>query len=502
MKKPRLSFLQIWNMSFGFLGIQFGWALQLANVSRIFQTLGAEIGDIAILWIAAPVTGLILQPIVGHLSDHTWTGLGRRRPYFLIGAIFASIALFIMPNSPALWVAAGMLWIMDASINISMEPFRAFVGDLLPPEQRTKGFAMQSFFIGTGSVVASALPFILTNYFGVANTAPEGMIPPSLKIAFYTGGVVFFLAVLYTVFTTKEYTPEEVEAFNAAEEQDIAGGSQKVDYDPTPLPAEKFLKLAPYWIGIGLVLTFLIYRYAHHEEPLILSIGLVVFGVLQLLTGLFTRQGKTSSGLVEIINDLFKMPATMKQLAWVQFFSWFGLFSMFLYTTSAVTSHVYGTDDTTSTLYNTGADWVNIMFTVYNLVAAIVAFALAPLAARIGRKNLHAANLVFGGAGLISIYFITDPMVLLISMIGVGLAWASILSIPYAILTGSLPSKKFGIFMGIFNFFIVLPEITASSIYGFLLNTFFNDQAIYVIITGGFSLFVAALLVYRVEDKY
>ncbi len=502
MKKPQLSFFQIWNMSFGFLGIQFGWALQLANVSRIFQTLGANVSDIAILWIAAPVTGLILQPIVGHMSDHTWTKLGRRRPFFLLGAIFASIALLIMPNSPAVWIAAGMLWIMDASINISMEPFRAFVGDMLPPEQRTKGFAMQSFFIGVGSVVASALPFVLTNWFGVENTSPAGTIPPSLKIAFYTGGVVFFFAVLYTVLFTKEYSPEEMEAFEKEEEENRPSDKAKVDYDPKPLPASKFYKNAPYWIVVGLISTFLIFRFSHHEEPLILSIGFVVFGLLQLLTGWLTNQGKTKSGLVEIINDLFKMPKTMQQLAWVQFFSWFGLFSMFLYTTSAVTSHIYGTEDTTSKLYNDGADWVNIMFTVYNAVAALIAFALAPIAAKIGRKQLHVVNLIAGGVGLISMYFINNPMVLLVSMIGVGLAWASILSIPYAILTGSLPSRKFGIYMGIFNFFIVLPEITASSIYGFMLNTFFDDQAIYVIITGGLALIVSALLVFRVEDKY
>lgn len=500
MKKPKLNFLQIWNMSFGFLGIQFGWALQLANVSRIFQTLGADIGEIAILWIAAPVTGLIVQPIVGHYSDKTWTRLGRRRPYFLVGAIFASIALFIMPNSPALWVAAGMLWIMDASINISMEPFRAFVGDLLPPEQRTKGFAMQSFFIGFGSVIASLLPFILTNWFGVDNTAAPGKIPMSIKIAFVSGGAVFLITVLYTVFTTKEYSPEEVEAFEE-DENSSEEGSVKVVYDPTPINSGIFLKGSPIWIIIGAVGTFLILRYSDHQEPLILTIGLVVFGVIQVVVGLLTKQGNTQNGLVEIMNDLYKMPTTMRQLAWVQFFSWFGLFSMFIYTTPAITSHIYLTNDTTSQAYNDGADWVNVMFGTYNGVAALVAFLFAPVAAKIGRKSLHIINLILGGAGLISIYFISDPNLLLVSMIGIGFAWASILSIPYAILTGGIPSKKFGIYMGIFNFFIVLPEIIASSIYGFLLHTFFNDEAIYVIVTGGASLLLAALLVVRVEDK-
>ncbi len=502
MKRPLLSFAQIWNMSFGFLGIQFGWALQLANVSRIFQTLGADIGDIAILWIAAPVTGLIIQPIIGHMSDHTWTRLGRRRPYFLIGAIFASIGLLIMPNSPALWVAAGMLWILDASINVSMEPFRAFVGDMLPNEQRTKGFAMQSFFIGTGSVIASLLPWILSNWIGIENTAPEGEIPPSLKISFYAGGVVFFGAVLWTVLSTKEYTPEEMDAFEEEEKDKTEGEESASSFDPSPLAAGVFSKHAHWWLIVGIALTFLIVNYSHHEEPLILSIGFIVFGIIQYLTAWLTRQGRTDSGFVEVINDLFKMPKTMRQLAWVQFFSWFGLFSMFLYTTPAVTSHVYGTTDPTSQIYNTGADWVNVMFGTYNGVAALVAFLFAPVAAKIGRKSLHMVNLILGGIGLISMYTVTDPNLLLVSMIGVGFAWASILAIPYAILTGSLPSRKFGIYMGIFNFFIVLPEITASSIYGFLLSTFYNDQAIYVIITGGISLIIAALLVIRVEDKY
>ena len=498
MEKPRLSFWQIWNMSFGFLGIQFGWALQLANVSRIFQTLGADIGEIAILWIAAPVTGLIVQPIIGHMSDHTWNRLGRRRPYFLTGAILASIALFIMPNSPALWVAAGMLWIMDASINISMEPFRAFVGDMLPAEQRTKGFAMQSFFIGFGSVVASVLPFVLTNWLGIENTAAEGEISSSLRISFYAGGLVFLLAVVWTVVKTKEYPPEQIEAFQAEEAR--RRGVELDNGKNSFLPASTFTKSAPWWIVLGAILTFLIFRFSHHEEPIILSIGIFVFGVIQLAVGLMTKRGKTDSGFVEVLNDLFRMPKTMKQLAWVQFFTWFGLFSMFLYMTPAVTSHIYGTEDTTSTAYNEGADWVGILFATYNLVAALAAFLLPVFAAKTNRKTVHMASLIAGGIGLISIYFVQDSNLLIISMIGVGIAWASILSMPYAILTGSLPIKKFGIYMGIFNFFIVIPEITASSIYGVLLSNVFHEKSIYVLITGGVSLIIAALLVLRVDD--
>src|SRR5690554_5748228 len=254
MKKRRLSFWEIWNMSFGFFGIQFGFALQNANVSRIFETLGARVEDIPILWIAAPITGLIVQPIIGHLSDKTWNGFGRRRPYFMIGAIFTTLALYIMPNSPSLWIAAGMLWIMDASINISMEPFRAFVGDNLPSEQRTMGFAMQSFFIGTGAVIASALPYILTNWFGISNTAAEGVIPESVKLSFYVGGVVLIASVLYTVLTSKEYSPEELAAFE--EEKEKSTGIKTVI--KTPVTSSRFLKNGTIWTIAGVAATSLI----------------------------------------------------------------------------------------------------------------------------------------------------------------------------------------------------------------------------------------------------
>ncbi|MEJ2004999.1 MAG: MFS transporter, partial [Cyclobacteriaceae bacterium] len=488
--KPRLSFWQIWNMSFGFFGIQFGWALQLANVSRIFETLGAEIGEIAILWIAAPVTGLLVQPIIGHMSDKTWTRLGRRRPYFLVGAILASIALFIMPNSPALWVAAGMLWIMDASINISMEPFRAFVGDMLPKDQRTMGYAMQSFFIGFGSVIASVLPFVLTNWLGVPNTADAGEIPMSLKISFYVGGIAFLLAVVWTVIRTKEYSPEQMEVFHQEEE---GGQPLRVEHEEeNMIRAITFFKQGPIWIAVGAILTVLISTYSSHREPLVLSIGMIIFGILIIISGILTRLGKRNSGFLEVFNDLFKMPDTMKQLAWVQFFSWFGLFSMFLYTTGAVTSYTYGSTDPTSTVYQEGADWVGILFGMYNFMAMFFAFALPPLAKRSSRKTAHMISLIAGGLGLISFYFISNPNLLLISMVGIGLAWAAILSMPYAMLTSAIPTRKFGIYMGIFNFFIVLPEIVASSIYGYLLETFFDNQSIYVLIAGGISLFIAA----------
>lgn len=494
--KPRLSFWQIWNMSFGFLGIQFGFALQNANVSRIFETLGANVEDIPILWIAAPVTGLIIQPIIGYMSDNTWNRLGRRRPYFLVGAILASFALLLMPNSPALWIAAGMLWIMDASINVSMEPFRAFVGDMLPSEQRTKGFAMQSFFIGTGAVVASALPYILTNWMDIANIAPEGQIPPSVKLSFYIGGAVFLVAVLWTVFRTKEYSPEEIKAFQEErkEQLEITHVADEI------LPAKKFLKGSLLWLIAGGILAWLVYYFNLEAELYIMGFGLIFFGIVQVITGSLINSGKEKNGFVEVINDLFKMPKTMKQLAIVQFFSWFALFAMWIYATSAVTSHVYGTSDAKSTLYNDGADWVGIMFAVYNGFAAIVAFLLPVLAKYTNRKITHLIALVAGGLGLISIYFFKDPNLLIISMIGVGFAWASILAMPYAILTGSLPQHKLGVFMGIFNFFIVIPQILAASILGFFVKNIADGHAIYALVLGGVSMILAGLLTLLVND--
>ncbi|MFO7998621.1 MAG: MFS transporter, partial [Bacteroidales bacterium] len=330
-RQPRLSFWQIWNMSFGFLGIQFGFALQNANVSRIFESLGADIGTIPILWIAAPVTGLIIQPIVGYLSDNTWNRLGRRRPFFLVGAILASLALVIMPNSPFLWVAAGMLWILDASINVSMEPFRAFVGDMLPPEQRTRGFAMQSFFIGIGAVVASGLPYILTNWLGISNVADIAAgerIPPSVKLAFYIGAGVFFLSVLWTVIRTKEYSPEQLAEFERNRSDDDKKRQHERD---ELLPAGRFLKSMPFWMLSGLLLTIVVYFFELEAELYILSGGLIFFGLVQLLTGFMVRMGRGKHGFVVVINDLFRMPKTMGQLAVVQFFSWFALFAMWIF---------------------------------------------------------------------------------------------------------------------------------------------------------------------------
>jgi maltose/moltooligosaccharide transporter len=495
VQKPKLSFWQIWNMSFGFLGIQFGFALQNANVSRIFETLGANIDEIPILWIAAPVTGLIIQPIIGHMSDNTWGRLGRRRPYFLFGALLASAALLIMPNSPVLWVAAGMLWVMDASINISMEPFRAFVGDLLPSEQRTVGFSMQSFFIGAGAIIASALPYIMTNWFNISNTAAAGEIPDSVKFSFYIGATVFFLAVLWTVLSTKEYSPEELEKFNAA------NSKQKLDTSSNKISSEHFKKNGLIWFSIGIVLFLVFYLFIYMDYGLaVFFLGIAIFGLLQYIASILTKAGNTNNGYVIVLNDLYNMPKTMRQLAIVQFFSWFALFAMWIYTTPAVTHHIYGTSDPTSTIYNEGADWVGVLMAVYNGFAAIMAFVIMWMAQKTSRKKVHAISLIFGGIGLASFYFIKNPDLLLVSELGIGLAWASILAMPYAILTGSIPQHKLGVYMGIFNFFIVIPQITAAAILGFFVRSVFAGEAIYALMLGGISLFVAAYLMKFVDD--
>ncbi len=495
MNKPKLSFWQIWNMSFGFLGIQFGFGLQNANVSRIFQTLGAEIDRIPLLWIAAPVTGLIIQPIIGHMSDRTWGKLGRRRPYFLTGALLASAALIIMPNSPTLWFAASMLWIMDASINITMEPFRAFVGDMLPDEQRTAGFTMQSFFIGIGAFVASWLPYALAEWLNIPNTAPEGEIPPTVIYSFYMGGAVFLLTVLWTIFKTKEYSPAELQQYSTHVE------TKTLEYESAE-PVRKYLVRGIIWLLAGLLIAWPIMRFRLEKELYILAGGFAVFGILQLVTALLVNIRVTTSGLVSIITDLYRMPKTMRQLAVVQFFSWFALFSLWIYATPALTKHLWGTSDTTSELYNQGANVVGGMMGFYNLFAAVFGLFVLPLIAKYtSRKTTHIVGLTIGGLSLIALYFLTNPQQMIWSMIGIGLAWASILAMPYAILTGSLPFSKMGVYMGIFNFFIVIPQILAATILGFMVNSLFGGESIYALITGGISMIIAAVCVLFVNDS-
>jgi maltose/moltooligosaccharide transporter len=428
MKKPRLGFWQIWNMSFGFLGIQFGWGLQMANMSPIYAKLGANPDDIPLLWLAAPMTGLIVQPIIGSMSDRTWNRLGRRRPYFLVGAILSTLALLLMPNSSALWMAAGLLWILDACINISMEPFRAFVADKLPEEQRTTGFVMQSFFIGVGASVASALPWLF-NQLGVTGATASG-IPLTVKYSFYLGAVAFLGAVLWTIVTTDEYPPEDLEAFRREKRESASFGHR----------------------------------------------------------------------VSEITSAVRQMPTTMKQLAVVQVFTWLGLFCMWLFFGLAVAKHVFGASDPQSELFNRGVEWGGLAFTVYSVVCFAVSFALPPLARLTSRKFVHTLALLCGAVGLISVYFIHDKNLLLLSMVGVGIAWASILSMPYAILSGSLPPARMGVYMGIFNFFIVLPEITAALTFRPIVKYVFGNSEVAVVVMGGVFLAVAALLVQFVRD--
>ena len=433
--RPHLSFWQLWNMSFGFLGIQFGWALQMANMSAIYEYLGADAHQIPMLWLAAPLTGLLVQPIVGHMSDRTWTRLGRRRPYFLVGALLASFALVAMPSSGTLWMAAGLLWVMDASINISMEPFRAFVADLLPPSQRTRGYAMQSLFIGLGAVIASMLPWLLQDVLAVTGgEGPDTTIPFVVKLSFYMGAFSFLAAVLWTVVTTREHPPHDLEAFE---------------------------KMKAETAGVG-------------------------------------------GAVSEIFHDILAMPPTMRRLAWVQIFTWLGLFCMWLYFGVAVARNIFGGTPGTAA-YQQGIAWGGTCFAMYSAVCFVFSFALPTVAERLGRKLAHGLCLLAGAIGLISVAFIGNKYLLLLSMAGVGVAWASVLSLPYAILAGALPPGKTGIYMGIFNFFIVIPEILAALVFGKVMETFLLDDSALVqllggdnrlaaVVIGGFSLAVASAL--------
>ena len=427
-------------MSFGFLGIQMGFALQNANASRILQIFGADVHELSWFWLVAPLTGLIVQPIIGYYSDRTWTRLGRRKPFFLVGAILASIGLLLMPKAdmftallPSLWVGAGMLMIMDASFNVAMEPFRALVADNLPSDQRTLGFSVQTVLIGIGAVIGSWLPYVLTNWFGISNKALVGEVPLNLLLSFVIGAIVLVGSILITIFTTREYSPEELSQFD--EDTDSSTGEEK-------------------------------------------------------------------SSLMNIFSDFRKMPLTMKQLSGVQFFSWFGLFGMWVFSTPAIAHHIYGLplSDTSSEAYQDAGDWVGVLFGVYNAVSAVFAFFLPYIAFKMGRKLTHSVSLVIGGLGLLSIYLVPNENWLMLSMIGIGIAWASILAMPYAILAGSIPAKKMGVYMGIFNFFIVLPQIINAIIGGPVVKYFYGGNPIYALVISGVAFLIAALLVARVKD--
>jgi maltose/moltooligosaccharide transporter len=446
--QPRLSFWQIWNMSFGFLGIQFGFALQGGFMSRIFQTLGADQGSLPLLWVAAPLTGLLVQPIVGYLSDRTWhPRFGRRRPYFLIGAVLSSIALFFMPYSSALWMAAGFLWVLDASINISMEPFRALVADKLPDSQRSYGFVLQTLIIGIGTWVASNLPWFVNSVLGVSNDAAPGVVPDSVRIAFAIGAFVFLASVLFTVFTTSEYPPEDIERFKAE-----------------------------------------------------------------------SAQGNV---LGDILHHVRHMPAQMLKLGFVQFFSWFAFFTMWSLATPALTEHVFKAPapdpsafdmavpaqaaafQAANGAFQSAADLVGSYMGFYGLSSMLVALLLSFYAARftLNCKLVHFISLTLGGIGFLSMLYVTEPKMLMLSFALIGVSWASILSMPYALLAGSVDPNKMGIMMGLFNMFIVLPQIVAALGGVNAAYRLIGPGAINAMTVAGISLIIGGLLVFFVKES-
>jgi maltose/moltooligosaccharide transporter len=502
----KLSFWQIWNMSFGFFGIQFGFELQNSNVSRIFETLGANKDEIPLLWIAAPVTGLIVQPIIGYISDRTWHPYwGRRRPFFFIGAILATIALLVMPNSPALWVAGGMLWIMDASINISMEPFRAFVGDKLPPKQRTTGFAMQSFFIGVGSVIAALLPWIFTNWLGLNNTAEAGEIPDSVKWSFYAGAIAFLGAVMYTVFTTKEFPPEDIELFKKEKSEisfwngvkETFGGIFKMPKTMAQLAIVQFFTwfaLFAMWIYSTNAVTSNKYDMKVQKE-LVAKMENSIKAKLSV-TASNEKSAKLYRSLMADVSEINEYRGNQNPVTIS-----INLANHFADSLNTDVSQAEKKELTrVKKQYNDGADWLSVCSSVRNGMAALFAFIIPLIAYKTNRKITHMICLIIGGIGLMSISWFDNPKWLILSMGLVGIAWASILSMPYAILSGALPPNKMGYYMGVFNFFIVIPQIVAATILGFFTMKLFNANTISTIVLGGASMIVAGLLTLVVKD--
>ncbi|MFM6831834.1 MAG: MFS transporter [Novosphingobium sp.] len=495
MEKPRQSFFGLWNISFGFFGIQIGFALQNANMSRVFQTLGASMDDLPALWVAAPLTGLIVQPIIGHLSDRTWSRLGRRRPYFLTGALLAALALFVMPLAPgmgaALVFASAMLWMLDASLNVSMEPFRAFVGDMLRTDQHSAGYAVQTAFIGAGAVVGSIFPWLL-EHLGVANIATPGALPDTVRWSFQAGGVALLVAVVWTVVTTREYSPAEQAAFADAEEA-------PVDMPVRALAAKSFGSSA-LWAVLGLIVIAIVEAFALEKEVYLLGGLLVLYGALSAIAISLARKGRTSGMLASIVGDFAGMPDVMKRLALVQFFSWSALFIMWINTTPVVTQYVFGSSDAASAAYNEGANWVNVLFTVYNGVAAVAALFLLPfLSRKLGQVLTHSLCLCIGAAGFLGFFMLRDPQALLLCEIGVGVAWASILAMPYAILASNLPQAKLGIYMGLFNVFVVIPQLLVATVMGTLMKAFFPGEPVWTMLFAAAAWIVAALAMLRVS---
>lgn len=494
-EKPRQSFAGLWNISFGFFGIQIGFALQNANMSRIFQSLGSSLDDLPALWVAAPLTGLLVQPIIGHMSDKTWLGrLGRRRPYFLTGAILAALSLLLMPLSQVLLMAALLLWVLDASLNISMEPFRAFVGDMLPRDQHTAGYAVQTAFIGAGAVVGSIFPYLLEHW-GVANEAGAGQIPDTVRYSFWAGGVALFAAVMWTIVTTREYSPEEVSAFDDGE----------IEHDGSVTIralAARTLTSSIVWIAAGAAIVAATDAFGLEKEVYLLGGLLIAYGLASIVGIRMAKGGRSSNMLSSIVGDFSGMPPLMKKLALAQFFSWSALFIMWINTTPVVAQYFFGSADANSAAYQEGGNWVGVLFATYNGVAAIAALTLLPfLARRIGKVKTHIIGLLCGALGYASFFLFKDANQLLIAEVGVGIAWASILAMPYAILASNLPQKKLGIYMGLFNVFVVVPQLLVATVMGSIMKAFFPSEPIYTMAFAAAVMALAALAMTRVSEE-
>ncbi|MEK6540640.1 MAG: MFS transporter [Pseudomonadota bacterium] len=497
MEKPRQSWAGLAMISLGFFGIQIGFALQNANMSRIFQTLGTSLDDLPALWVAAPLTGLLVQPIVGHYSDRTWGRFGRRRPYFLAGAILAAAALLYMPLAPVLFAAAFALWILDASLNVSMEPFRAFVGDMLRGDQHTAGYAVQTAFIGAGAVAGSAFPWLL-DALGVSNIAAPGHIPDTVRYSFWFGGAALLAAVLGTVFSTREYSPDELRVFAGAES--ATGPDAGDELTIRTLAARSYLS-SSLWIMAGIVVALSVAPLGLEKEVYLLGGLLGGYGLASMAAIALAKSGQGSSALTHIVGDFSGMPPVMKQLSVAQFFSWSALFIMWINTTPVVAQYFFHTTDPASPQFNDAGNWVGIMFAVYNGVAAIAALTLLPwLAGRYGKAKTHMLCLLAGALGYSSFFVITDPIWLLLSEIGVGIAWASILAMPYSILASALPQAKLGIYMGLFNIFIVIPQLLVATVMGSIVKAYFPTQPIYTMAFAAGVMAIAAIAMLRVRE--
>ena len=478
-------------MCFGLFGVQIVWGLQNVDTSRIFQTLGANLEELPILWIAGPITGLLVQPIIGHLSDRTWGRLGRRRPYLLGGAVLAAAALILMPNVRSLWAATLMLWLLTASINVAMEPFRALIADSVPEEQRNSAYAMQVGFIGTGAVIASILPWVLTNVFDIPNVAPPGVLPPSVRIAFALGAVGLLVSVGTTVATTPERPPGQ-----------LAGEYGKVERPEWASNSfSSLIRHGAIWMVAGAVLALVTFVEGYRRELYLIAGWGIVLGAGQWATAWTARHGARPTGLLEVVDDVIHMPPILRRLGLVQFFTWFGLFAMWIYAVPAIASLTRGGSNPASADYNASADWVGVIFGLYNAVAAVGAFALPFVAARIGRRATHALCLSIGAAGLLGLVRVSDQAWLWLPAVGIGIAWASILSIPYAMVASAVPPTRIGVYMGIHNVFLVLPQLVATALLGWVVHRFLADRPDLALVVAAAALAVSAALAFTIPDR-